>query len=363
VLARALLLGGLLLARVGAADPPAVTVAVGGPTEDPAYLPVHAAVALGTFEAEGVKVTLKRTKHPTEAVAALRGHDVPIAVATLDEAIRGAWARKLPVQVLVAHVRAPAVALLVAPAARETVRRVEDLRGKAVGIPGPGSTGHLLLAQLLRQARLRPWEVDSRSVGTTGLLARLGSGDLAAAMVEEPWAGRLLAADRAGLLVDFRQPAEVERVLGGPFYEVVSVVVGPPTEEETKAAKEAAKAGKKLPPPRQEPPPEAALVAYARAVARVQAWLAGTPPETVAERLPAALVGDRARFVARLTPLQAAYAGTGEATREGLEATIRVLRSGGSPWPVTLTVGPGELAAPAAVTEARRQLGATPAPP
>jgi ABC-type nitrate/sulfonate/bicarbonate transport system substrate-binding protein len=364
VLARALLLGGLLVARVAAAaDPPAVTVAVGGPAEDPAYLPVHAAVALGTFEAEGVKVTLRRTKHPTEAVAALRGRDVPIAVATLDEAIRGGWARKLPVQVLVAHVRAPAVALLVAPAARETVRRIEDLRGKAVGIPGPGSTGHLLLAQLLRQAGLRPWDVDTRSVGTTGLLARLGSGDLAAAMVEEPWAGRLLAADRAGLLVDFRQPAEVERVLGGPFYEVVSVVVGPATEEETKAAKEAAKAGKKLPPPRQAPPPEAALAAYARAVARVQAWLAGTPPETVAERLPAALVGDRARFVARLTPLQAAYAGTGEASREGIEATIRVLRSGGSPWPVTLTVGPDELAAPAAVIEARRQLGATPSPP
>ena len=83
----------------------------------------------------------------------------------------------------------------------------------------------------------------------------------------------------------------------------------------------------------------------------------------MAERLPAALVGDRARFVARLAALQAAYAGTGEATREGLEATIRVLRSGGSPWPVTLTVGPDELAAPAAVTEARRQLGATPPPP
>ena len=362
-LARAVLLGGLFLARAGAADPPAVTVAVGGPAEDPAYLPVHAAVALGTFEAEGVKVTLKRTKHPTEAAAALRGREVPIAVTTLDEAIRGAWARKIPVQVLAAHVRAPALALLVAPAARETVRRVEDFRGKAVGIPGPGSTGHLLLALLLRQARLEPTQVDVRSVGTTGLLARLGEGELAAAMVEEPWASRLLAADRAGLLIDFRRPAEVERVIGGPFYEVVSVVVSPPTPEEIKAAKEAAKAGKKLPPPRQEPPPEAALTAYARAVARVQTWLASTPPAIVAERLPASLVGDRGRFDARLAALQAAYAGTGEATREGFEATIRVLRSGGSPWPVTLTVGPDELAAPAAVTEARRQLGAPPPPP
>ena len=337
-----------------------MTVAVGGPAEDPAYLPVHAAVALGTFEAEGVKVTLKRTKHPTAAVAALRDRETGIAVTTLDEAIRGAWARKIPVQVLVAHVRAPAVALLVAPAARETVRRVEDLRGKAVGIPGPGSTGHLLLAQLLRGARLQTWEVDARSVGSTGLLARLGAGDLAAAMVEEPWASRLLAADRAGVLVDFRQPAEVERLLGGPFYEVVSVAVSPSKEDKPAPSTEGAK---KDAPKRIEPPPERVLVAYARAVGRVQAWLAATPPAIVAERLPPALVGDRARFVARLGALQAAYAGTGEPTREGLEATMRVLRGGGSPWPVTLTVGPHDLAPPTAVTEARRELGPAPPPP
>jgi hypothetical protein len=215
----------------------------------------------------------------------------------------------------------------------------------------------------MRQARLQPWQIDVRSVGTTGLLARLGEGELAAAMVEEPWVTRLLAADRAGLLVDFRKPAEVERVIGGPFYEVVSVVVGPPTDEEIKAAKEAKKAGKKLPPPRQEPPPESALTAYVRAVARVQAWLATTPPAAVAERLPASLVGERGRFEARLAALQGAYAGTGDTTREGFESTIRVLRSGGSPWPVTLSVGPDELAAPAPVTEARRQLGASPPPP
>jgi NitT/TauT family transport system substrate-binding protein len=360
-LRRALLFVVLLWARAAVAESPAVTVAVGGPAEDPAYLPVHAAVALGTFEAEGLTVRLKRTKHPTDAVAALRDRETGIAVATLDEAIRGAWARKLPVQVLAAHLRAPAVALLVAPAARDAVRRIEDLRGKAVGIPGPGSTGHLLLAYLLHQARLRPWDVDIRSVGTTGLLARLGAGELAAAMVEEPWASRLLAADRAGVLVDFRQPAEVERVLGGPFYEVVSVTVAPLSEAEKKAAKEAEK--KKGPPPRREPPPDAALAAYARAVARVQVWLAGTPPAAVAERLPANLVGDRERFAARLAALQAAYAGAGEPTREGFEATIRVLKSGGSPWPVTLTVGPDELAPPAAVSEARRHLGAAPPAP
>src|SRR5262249_56733078 len=136
---------------------------------------------------------------------------------TLDTAIRGAWARKLPVQVLVAHVRAPAIALLVGSAARDTVQRVEDLKGKAVGITGPGTTGHLLLAQLLRSARVKTWEVDARSLGSTALLTQLGSADLPAAMVEEPWVSRLLDSGRASALVDFRQPAETERIVGRPF--------------------------------------------------------------------------------------------------------------------------------------------------
>jgi ABC-type nitrate/sulfonate/bicarbonate transport system substrate-binding protein len=359
-----LVLGGLLLARAAAAEPLPLTVAVGASVEDPAYLPVHAALALGTFEAEGVTVTVKRAKHPTGAVAALRDRETGIAVTTLDEAIRGAWARKIPVQVLVAHVRAPAVALLIAPATRETVRRVEDLRGKPVGIPGPGTTGHLLLAALLRGARLQPWQVDARSVGNTALLAQLGTGDLAAAMVEEPWISRLLAAGRVGILIDFRQPSEVERVLGGPFYEVVSVAVTPPKDDtDKKATSKSGADAKKGTPARIEPPPETALAAYARAVARVQVWLATTPPAVVAARLPRSLVGDPARFEARLGALQAAYAGTGDVTREGLEATIRVLRGGGSPWPVSLTVGPDDLAPPPGVAEARRQLGPSPPPP
>jgi ABC-type nitrate/sulfonate/bicarbonate transport system substrate-binding protein len=361
-LGRGLALGGLVLARIVTADPPTVTVSVGGPAEDPAYLPVHAAVALGTFEAEGVQVTLKRVKHPTAAVTALRDREAGIAVTTLDEAIRGAWARKLPVQILVAHMQAPAVALVVSAAARDTVRRVEDLQGKAVGMPGPGTTGHLLLTALLRAARIQPWQLSLRSVGTTALLAQLGTGDLAAAMVEEPWVSRLLDAGRASLLVDLRRPAEVERVIGGPFYEVVSVAAVAAKEKPKETPKSRAGA-KKETPPRIEPPPEAALAAYARAVARVQVWLATTRPPAVAERLPPALVGDPARFAARLAAQQPAYAGAGEPSLAGLEATLRVLRGGGSPWPVSLSVDPGDLAPPAGVSAARRQLGAAPPGP
>jgi ABC-type nitrate/sulfonate/bicarbonate transport system substrate-binding protein len=355
-------LGGLVAAGAAAGQPLSLTVAVGGSAEDPAYLPVHAAAALGTFEAEGVEVTLKRAKHPTAAMTALRDREAGVAVTTLDEAIRGAWARKVPVQVLAAHVRAPAVALLVAPAAREAVRRVEDLRGRAVGIPGPGTTGHLLLATLLRAGRVDPWRVEMRSLGSAALMARLAAGDLAAAVVEEPWASRLLDAGRAGVLVDLRRPEEIERVLGGPFYEVVSVAVAPVKDGAKAEGKRTNGSDAKKRAPRIEPPPEAALAAFARAVARVQTWLATAAPQEVGERLPAALVGDRARFEMRLGAQRAAYAGSGEPTPAGLEATLRVLRAG-SPWPVSLTVGSDDLASPPGVAEARRRLGPTPSAP
>jgi NitT/TauT family transport system substrate-binding protein len=353
-------LGGLLVAGGGAAQPAPVTVAVGGPAADLAYLPVHAAAALGTFAAEGVEVTLKRSKHPAGAMEALRDREAAIAVTTLDEAVRGAWARNLPVQVLAAHVRAPAAALLVAPAARDTLRRVEDLRGRAVGIPGPGTTGHLLLATLLRSAKLQPWQVETRSLGTAATLAALASGDIVAAIVEEPWTSRLLEADRAGVLVDLRSPEATERVLGGPFYEVVSVAAAPVKNAAPEPRKPGA-AAKQGPPPI-EPPPDTALAAFARAVARVQVWLMTAEPRAIVERLPPALVGDRGRFEARLRAQRAVYAGGGEPTPAGLEATLRVLRAG-SPWPVTVKIGPDDLAPPAAVAEARLKLGPSPPAP
>jgi NitT/TauT family transport system substrate-binding protein len=351
----------------GAADPPELVVAVGGPADNPAFLPVHAAAALGTFEAEGVRVTLRRAKHPTAAMEALRDKAadkaVGVAVTTADQAVRGGWARGTPVRVVAAHTRAPAVALLV-PGGHGSAPGPDGLRDRRIGIPGPGTTGHLVLLTLLRARRVEPWQLELVSLGSPGLLARLRSGTLDAALLEEPWVTRALETGAGALWLDFRRPADVATHLGGPFYEFVSVTPaegkapeGKPAEGKPPEAKtpEAAAADAKALEERR-----AALAAYARAVIRVQAWLATTPAAAVADRLPAELTRDRERFLARLAPLQAAYAPDGEATAEGLAATLRVLRSG-SPWPVDLTVTPEDLREPPAVTAARKALG--PAPP
>ena len=328
-----LVAAGLLLAA-----PTPLVVSVGGPPEDPAYLAVYAAEALGTFEAEGVRPTLRRAKHAAAAADALRDKDVAVAATTADQAVRGLWARGTPVRVLVAHTRAPAAALLVSAKHRDSVTGIQDLRGRRVGIPGPGTSGHLALVALLRERRIEPWQLELVSLGGTTLVARLASGGLVAAVVEEPWASRALRAGAAGVLFDFRRPEDAARHLGGPFYEVVSVA------------------------PAAEPDPGRleALEGFVRAMLRVQAWLAATPPEAVVERLPRRLVTDPEGFVARLAAVQATLAPDGVATEAGLTATLRILR-GGSPWPVTLKLGPADLSEPPFVAAARARLG--PAPP
>jgi ABC-type nitrate/sulfonate/bicarbonate transport system substrate-binding protein len=333
---------GVLLGAVlaPAREPLELSVAVGGTAQEPAYLPVYAAAALGTFEAEGVRPGLSRAKHPTAAISALRGGEAAVAVTTSDQALRGAWARGKPVRIVAAHTEAPAVGLVVAPPHRERVSRIEDLRGRRVGLRGPGTTGHFVLGTLLAARRMGSSDVEVVSAGGAALLARLGAGDLAAAVLDEPWLSRALDGG-ARLLVDLRGRDATRRELGGPFYEVVSVT---PADEEALAGR------------------EAALAAYARALARVQAWLAATPAAAVAAPRPAELIGDRVRFVARLAAVHQAYAPLGEATEEGLGVTFRVLRSA-SPWPVDLKAAPRDLREPAFVTSARARLGPLPPPP
>jgi NitT/TauT family transport system substrate-binding protein len=317
----------------------ALAVSVGGPADDPAYLPVHAASALGTFEAEGVQVTLRKAKHPAGAVESLRDKQAEVAVTTAEQAVRSAWARGTPVRILVAHRAAPSIALLVSARHADRVTGVAALRGQRVGILGPGTTSHLALVALLARQKLGPADVGLVSHGSTALVSRLGSGELAAAMIEEPWIGRAIATGAGTVLADLRQPDDVVRHLGGPFYEVVSV-----------ATADAKRLGELEP----------ALTAYARALLRVQHWLATTPAAAVAARLPAGLVGDPERFAARLEGARGGYAPQGHASDAGLTATLEVLR-GASPWPVTLKLEPEGLREPGFVTAARAALG--PGPP
>jgi len=329
----------LLSAALLAAEPAPLTVAVAGPPTEPSYLPLYVAEALGTFEAEGVRVTLRRVKGEGSAVAALREGDAEVAATSVDQAVRLGWGRGTPLALVALTALSPPAALLVSARHRETIATVADLRGKRIAIPGPGTSVHHLAIHLLRRHRVEPHQAHLVSPGALRAASQLAAGELEAAITLEPWTGRLLRQGHASLLLDLRDPEVARQALGGAFYEAGLFV--------RKADLEAL--GDRL-------------IPLTRALVRALAWLRRAPPEAIADRLPARLVGDREEFLAQLAAVRALYPADALATPEGMTSTLSILR-GASPLPASVRVRPGDLLALDPLRQALTALGEAPPAP
>src|SRR5713226_8900003 len=144
----------------------AITIAVAGPATSPEYLPVHLAHAAGA-----------------------------------------------PPLLLFGLTAAPPVAIVVAPSHRTSIRSLADLRGQPVGLPGAGTPEHAMLTSVLTHAGVRIQEVPVHSYGHLRLAGALEQGQVAAAVLGDPWITRL-AGEGGGVLADLRNRAEARRWLG-----------------------------------------------------------------------------------------------------------------------------------------------------
>ena len=98
------------------------------------------------------------------------------------------------------------------PAAKkDTVKALADLAGKTIGIIAPGTPGELALFSLLARAGIGVHQVTIQSFGERALVGALESGAIDAAMVQDPWASRLIDEGKAVALADLRTAAEAAR--------------------------------------------------------------------------------------------------------------------------------------------------------
>jgi NitT/TauT family transport system substrate-binding protein len=194
--------------------------------------------------------------------------------------------------------------VLVVPAGQQSaVRSVADLAGKAVGIAAPGTPAALALVSLLDRADIRIHQVSVQSFGDRGVAAAVESGTVAAAVVEDPWATRLLAEGKAVALVDLRRRGDAARWLGGP----------------TVHAAVFARADTRL--------TRAELVPLSRALLRSLARIRDGRAEDLAARLPAAVVGAPEDFALRLAGARESFLPEGLVTVEALGASVALARA------------------------------------
>jgi len=282
-----------------------LTIATAGPATAPEYLPLWVAQAEGYFSEEKLAVTLEPTRAETSAAEALARGQAHLAATSLDAALVLGTPAGAPPRLVFGLTATPAVALLVPVARQETLRSLDDLAGTTVGVSAPGTPSEFMLLALLARAGIRITRVTVKSYGERGLAGALESGEVAAGMLGDPYATRLIEDGKAVALVDLRKRGEAERWLGEPgvhaaLFARADATLGP-----------------------------AALKPLARALLRALARIQTATPDELRAGLPAATVGFPEDFSARVLGARQIFLRDGWVTPEMLKASIALVRSRG----------------------------------
>jgi NitT/TauT family transport system substrate-binding protein len=281
-----------------------LSIAVSGPPTSAEYLPVRVAEAEGYFAREGLTVTLRTTRAEVGAAEALAQGQVDLAATSLEAILRfGTRTVTQAPRLVFALTAAPPVALLLSASLDGPVRSVDQLAGLRVGIAAPGDPAHTWLLALLARARLSIAQVEMVSLGDRGLAGALEKGEVQAGIVEEPAASWLVSEHQAVILADLRTPAAVERALAA-----MTVNAGLFMRVDRK-------------------PADRDLAALGRALRDAERLIATSDAETLAARLPRAVVGIPQDFARRLEAARALYLPDGAVTLPQIRESIAIVRA------------------------------------
>lgn len=184
-------------------------------------VPYEVARHQGYFSDAGLDVDLVYVRGGTAAMQALVGGAVDYAATSFDVAL-AAYARGARIVRFFTTGRLPLFALVVAPKAAGQVTRLDQLRGRTVGVSALGNADHVLLLYLLRRAGVAPESVHFAVLGPN-MFEALRYGQVDAGMVQEP--GSTLVEHAGGrVLVNLMDLEQARRYLGGP-YEFMGVAV------------------------------------------------------------------------------------------------------------------------------------------
>jgi ABC-type nitrate/sulfonate/bicarbonate transport system substrate-binding protein len=290
-----------------------LTIAVSGPATNPEYWPLHLAEAEGYFAQEKLAVSLEAHRADAGAAEALGRGRVDLAATSLDAALELGHVGGKPPKLVFGLTATPAVVLLVPAAQKDSIRGLADLVGKTIGVPAPGTPEQRVLISLLARAGIRIPQVTVQSYGERGLVGALESGKVAAVVLGDPYATRLVEAGKASPLIDLRKRGELARWLGEPVVHAAIFV----------------RADTALGP--------AELKPLARALLRAMARVEDASPEEIQARLPATAIGLPEEWRARLLGAREIFLRDGRVTAQMLSASVALVRSR-SPIPAKVKI-------------------------
>jgi NitT/TauT family transport system substrate-binding protein len=282
-----------------------IRIAIGGQNQL-IYLPTTLARELGYYRDEGVDVELQDMAGGSKALEALMGGSADVVSGFYDHTIQMA-AEGRELVAFVTMLRIPGFVFARSPAAA-TVTRIEDLKGKVIGVTTAGSSSHMILTYLLEQHGIGRDEVSWTPIGTAATaVAAIERGKVAAGMMADP-AFTLVARRNPNVvaLADFRHVEGVKAALGTSTYPAsVLYTKGDWLRSHRETVRK-----------------------LAAAITRTLGWMQSHTAQEIADKTPPSFRGDdQTLYTDALKGSMSMYSPDGRMTSEGAEAVRKLLAS------------------------------------
>jgi NitT/TauT family transport system substrate-binding protein len=278
---------------------PPIRIAIGGQAQL-IYLAATLAQELGYYQDEGLPITLIDFPGGQKSLEALLGGSADVVCGFYDHTIVMATENR-ELRAFVAMLRYPGL-VAVSP----NVSRVEDLKGRIVGVSSAGSSTHFLLNYLLVAHGLKPDDVSTASIGMSATaVAAVTHGKVDAAIMTDP-ALEIVRRQSPGLkiLADTRTAEGTRSVFGVDTYP--SVVLYSTVQWINSHRGQAPK--------------------LAHAITRTLDWMRSHKPEEIRARMPAQFrTDDAAADLEGLQSLKAMLSEDGRLTPESAAIVKKVL--------------------------------------
>jgi NitT/TauT family transport system substrate-binding protein len=192
-----------------------VTIMVGG-YEKQIYLPAKLTEALGYFKDEGLDVVFLNEEAGVDAENEMLAGAVQGVVGFYDHCV-DLQTKGKAVMSVVQFSQAPGEVELVS-AKYSDVKTMADLKGRALGVTGLGSSTNFLTQYLMVKSGVKLGDFTSVPVGAgTTFIAAMQQDKIQAGMTTEPTISRLLKTVEARVLVDMRTTDGTRAALGGTY--------------------------------------------------------------------------------------------------------------------------------------------------
>lgn len=161
------------------------------------YAPFFVAKEMGFFDEFGANVTLSPKGNTAETIQMLASGNIQAGGATWGAGLFNALERGATVAIIATMARMPDTVPSPSPfmvsqkAWDEGIKAVADLKGKRVGIPGPGGFGMFSVAKALEKGGLTIEDVEAVYLPPPATAAAFANGALEAGWSIEPFAGQL----------------------------------------------------------------------------------------------------------------------------------------------------------------------------